>query len=232
MPTTSSQYTVYRKSDAYNTYMGADLVLTKRLSNKWFMNASFTWQDQRGYWGTDYFDPTNKWMSDGKIFTTNVGTLSGKAIGANMFTRWMVKFSGLYQLPLGFDVSATFNAREGWKIPHYFWIADEAAPNYAAGYWALIYTQQVVTDSLPTFWNLSLRLEKKINVGPGRLYLIADCFNVFNKGMVNRAYDAYIGDAIYNIGGVQYDSWENPTYRQYDEMLNPRVFRFGARFEF
>jgi hypothetical protein len=196
------------------------------------MNASFTWQDQRGYWGTDYFDPTNKWMSDGKIFTTNVGTLSGKAIGANMFTRWMVKFSGLYQLPLGFDVSATFNAREGWKIPHYFWIADEAAPNYAAGYWSLIYTQQVVTDSLPTFWNLSLRLEKKINVGPGRLYLIADCFNVFNNGMVNRAYDAYIGDAIYNIGGVQYDSWENPTYRQYDEMLNPRVFRFGARFEF
>ena len=231
-PTTATNYTLYRKSDAYNTYMGVDLVLVKRLSNNWFMNASLTLQDQKGYWGSDWFDPTNQWMSDGKTFSTGVGTLSGKAINANMFTRWMVKFSGLYQLPLGFDISATFNAREGWKIPHGFWIADEGAPNPVAGYWAWISTQQITKDSLDTFWNLTLRLEKKFDIGTGRLYIMADCFNVFNNNMINRAYDAYTGDAIYNAAGVQYDSWVNPTYRQYDEMLNPRVFRFGARFEF
>jgi hypothetical protein len=231
-PTTATNYVLYRKSDAYNTYMGVDLVVVKRLSKNWFMNASLTLQDQKSYWGSDWFDPTNQWMSDGKTFSTNVGTLSGKAIGANMFTRWMVKFSGLYQLPLGFDVSATFNAREGWKIPHGFWILDEGAPNPVAGQWAWIATQQITKDSLDTFWNLTLRLEKKIDIGNGRLYLMADCFNVFNNNMINRAYDAYTGDAIYNAAGVQYDSWVNPTYRQYDEMLNPRIFRFGARFEF
>jgi hypothetical protein len=231
-PTTATNYALYRKSDAYNTYMGVDFVFVKRLSNNWFMNASVTLQDQKGYWGSDYFDPTNKWMSDGKTFATGVGTLSGKAINANMFTRWMVKFSGLYQLPLGFDISATFNAREGWKIPHYFWIVDEGAPNYEAGSVSIPSSQLITKDSLDTFWNLTLRLEKKIDIGTGRLYLMADCFNVFNNNMINRAYDAYFGDGIFNAAGYQYDSWTNPTYRQYDEMLNPRIFRFGARFEF
>ncbi|MGA2533924.1 MAG: carboxypeptidase regulatory-like domain-containing protein [Candidatus Aminicenantales bacterium] len=230
-PTTSTNYTLWRKSDAYDTYVGLDLVLTKRLSNKWFMNASFTWQDERAYWGSDWFDPTNKWMSDGQTFATNVGTLSGKAVGANMFTRWMVKLSGLYQLPLGFDISGTLNAREGWKVPHYFYIEQDAAPNYAAGSWALIYTNKITFDSLPTFWNLSLRLEKKINVATGRMYLMADVFNVFNNNMINRAYDAYSGDA-YFAGTGQYDSWTNPTNRLFNEMLNPRIWRFGVRFEF
>ena len=53
-------------------------------------------------------------------------------------------------------------------------------PNYAAGSWAQIYTQQYLKDSLPTFWNVTLRLEKKINIGAGRMYLMADVFNLFN----------------------------------------------------
>jgi hypothetical protein len=227
-----SPFWAWRKSNAYNTYMGMDLILTKRLSNRWFANVSFTWQDERAYWGDDYWDTTNKWANDGKVFTTAVGTLSGKSVDANMFTRWMVKFSALYQLPYGFDISATANGREGWKINHGFWLANEAAPNYTAGYWAWIQTQEIVKDSLPTFFMLSLRLEKRINVGTGRLYLMADVFNVFNSNMINRAYSAYIGDAIYNTSGYQYDSWKNPTYRQYVDMLNPRIWRFGVRFEF
>jgi len=231
-PTTATNYTLYRKSDAYNTYMGVDFVLVKGLSNNWFMNASFTLQDQKSYWGRDFFDPTNQWVSDGKTFAMGVGSASGREVDANLFTRWMLKFSGLYQLPLGFDVSATLNAREGWKIAHGFWISDDGAPNLEAGQWAWITTQPIMKDSLDTFYNLTLRLEKKIDIGTGRLYLIADCFNVFNSNMINRAYGAYSGDAIYNPAGEQYDSWQNTTYRKYVDMLNPRIFRFGARFEF
>jgi hypothetical protein len=148
-----------------------------------------------------------------------------------MYTRWMAKVSALYQLPLGFDVSGTFNIREGWKIPHYYWLEDDDAPNYAAGSWANIYTQEYLKDSLPTFWNVTLRLEKKINIGTGKLYLMADCFNLFNSAIVNRAYDAYYGDA-YFAGGEQYDSWTYVYNRRLNEILNPRIFRFGARFEF
>jgi hypothetical protein len=211
--------------------MGLDLVLNKRLSNKWFANASFTWQDNKNYWGSDYFDPTNKWAFEGKPYGDWGGGASGK-LSVLMYTRWMVKVSGLYQLPLGFDISGTFNAREGWKIPHYYYINDDSAPNYAAGSWALIYTQQYLKDSLPLFWNVTLRLEKKINVGnAGKLYLMADCFNIFNSAIINRAYDAYYGDAVF-ADGAQYDSWQNTTNRTLNEILNPRIWRFGARFEF
>ncbi len=229
-PTTSTNYVLYRKSDAYKTYMGVDLVLNKRLSDKWFANASVTLQDNRTYWGSDYFDATNKWAFDGQGYGDWGGGASGK-LSVLMYTRWMAKVSALYQLPLGFDVSGTFNIREGWKIPHYYWIEDDDAPNYAAGSWVNIYTQEYLKDSLPTFWNVTLRLEKKINIGTGKLYLMADCFNLFNSAIVNRAYDAYYGDA-YFAGGEQYDSWTYVYNRRLNEILNPRIFRFGARFEF
>ena len=229
-PTTATNYYVVRKANSYNTYTGLDLVLTKRLSNKWFMNASFTWQDQNSHWGTDFFDPTNQWMSDGKPYGQWGGGASGK-VAVLMYTRWMAKLSGLYQLPYGFDISGTVNAREGWKVPHYFYIEQDAAPNVAAGTWSLIYTQQATADSLPTFINVSLRLEKKITVGSGRMYFMADVFNLFNAATINRAYDAYYGDTYFD-GSTQYDSWQNPTNRKLNEILNPRIWRFGVRFEF
>jgi len=233
-PTTSTNYSLCRKSDAYRTYMGLDLVLNKRLSNKWMLNASVTLQNQKNYWGQDYFDPTNKWAFDGKAYGDWGGGASGK-IAVLMYSRWMAKISALYQLPYGFDISGTFNAREGWKIPDYFYIEYDQAPNYAAGSWAQIYTQPYIKDHLPTFANITLRLEKKVSIGSGRLYLMADVFNLLNAHTPNRAYDAYFGDSYFQtVGGVfgQYDSWVNPTNRVLNEILNPRIWRFGVRFEF
>ncbi len=229
-PTVSSSYTMWKKDDGYNEYYGIDFVFNKRLSNKWFMNASFTYQDQRTHWGTTYLNPTNKWMSDGKSYGLWGGGASGKT-SVLMYTRWMAKISALYQLPYGFDISGTFNAREGWKIPNYFYIYTYDAPNPSNRWSTSIYTQPVVEDSLPTFYNITLRLEKRINIGAGRLYLMADAFNVLNSAILNRSYDAYFGD-IYLDGGEKYSEWVNPNNRRYNEILNPRIFRFGARFEF
>jgi hypothetical protein len=229
-PTTGTPYSLVKTTAAYNTYKGVDLVLNKRLSNKWFMNASFTWQDQRSHWNGAFLDPTNQWMSDGQPYGQWGGGASGK-VSVLMYTRWMAKFSGLYQLPYGFDISGTVNAREGWKVPHYFYIYRYDSPNPGEHWTTSIYTDPITFDSLPTFINVTLRLEKKVNIGAGRMYLMADCFNVFNAATVNRAYDAYYGDA-YIDGTVQDDSWVNTTNRRLNEILNPRIFRFGVRFEF
>ncbi len=231
-PITGTPYSVLKKGNGYNTYMGVDLVLTKRLSNRWFMNASFTWQDQKNYWGTDYMDATNKWMSDGQPYVQWGGGASGK-VSVAMYTRWMAKVSGLYQLPYGFDVSGTINAREGWKIPHYVGMELESgtpSPYYLGN---TVYTQTLDSDSLPTFINVTLRLEKKINIGAGRLYFMADVFNLFNVATVNRAYDAYMGSTYWSAGfAAETSNGYNSTYRRLNEILNPRIWRFGARFEF
>ncbi len=241
-PTTSTRFTLIRKSDNYYTYSGVDLVLNKRLSHKWMMNTSFTWQGQRSYWGNDFFNPTNQWAFDGKAYGDWGGAASGK-VAVLMYTRWMVKFSGLYQLPWGFNISGTFNAREGWKIPNYLNIDNMDAPNYSAisgttsvGHALTAYKQTDVNDSLPTFYNITLRLEKLINIGSaGRLYLMADAFNLLNSNMAIRSYSKYDGyDYLRNVGGVpeQYSSYTYPYNGRLNEILNSRIFRFGARFEF
>jgi hypothetical protein len=233
-PTTSTSYNVVRLTDAWFSYTGIDLVLNKRLSNKWFMNASFTWQDQRTHWGNDWFDPTNQWNQDGKTFAEPSGSQSGK-LDAVMFTKWMVKLSGLYQLPFGFNISGTFNAREGWKIPNYFNISDDNVPNYAADHSATVYTKPITTDSMPTFYNITLRLEKRVNIGQGRLYLMADVFNLLNSNMPNRQYSRYPGTAyLQDRNGTlqQYSSSSYALNNTLYEILNPRIWRFGVRFEF
>jgi hypothetical protein len=230
-PTTSTNYDLCVKSDAYNTYMGLDIVLNKRLSNKWMMNASFTLQQQKMHWGSYYFDPTNKWAFDGQTYGDWGGGASGK-VAVLMYTPWMAKLSGLYQLPWGFDISGTLNARQGWKIPNYFTINVEDAPNYAADHDSQIYTQNYTKESLPTFCNVTLRLEKKINISTGRLFLMADVFNLFNAATPNRSYDANYGTAYYDMEGAQYASSYNSNNHRLNEILNPRIWRFGARFEF
>ena len=224
---TASDYNYVTIGDNYNTYWGIDFVINKRLSNKWFMTASFTWQDQRAYGGSTWLDLTNKWMTEGEPYTLPGGGASGKTPVA-MYSKWMTKVSAMYQLPFDINVSGTFQAREGWRIPHYFWLEDDSLTGvYSTGTW--VYTQPIVNDALPTFYSLSLRIEKMIKLGDnGRIYFMADLFNALNKLIVNRAYDAYLGDYYVD----QNLFVPNPTNRLLNEVLNPRVTRFGVRFQF
>ena len=224
----ATPYRMIDKSNAYRTYFGLDLILTKRLSNRWFLNASVTLQDQRVHWNDSYIDPTNKWALDGKPFGNQGGGEGGKT-SVQMYTRWMTKVSALYQLPLGFDVSGTLIAREGWKIPTYVTLAYSSNDAWPGLYKSnTIYLQTATKASLPTFYNLTFRIEKKIAIGTGKLYFMADVFNVLNKAIVNRAYDAYLGTYYVDTG----ESSANPSNLLYNEILNPRVWRLGLRFEF
>ena len=67
---------------------------------------------------------------------------------------------------------------------------------------------------------------------------MADVFNLFNSATVNRAYDANMGATYWNSNGTtdpfasEVANSYNATYRRLNEILNPRIWRFGARFEF
>jgi hypothetical protein len=221
-------YRMVDKSASYRTYIGLDLAVTKRLSHRWFLNGSVTLQDQRIYWGGSYLDPTNKWAIDGQPYGNWGGGAGGK-VPVQMYSRWLAKLSALYQLPWGFDVAATFQAREGWKIPNYVTLAYANSSSWEGLYRAnTIYLQTATKDSLPAFSNLTFRIEKKIALGAGRIYVMADVFNALNSAVVNRAYDAYYGTYYVDTE----TSSANPFNRLYNEILNPRVWRLGLRFEF
>jgi hypothetical protein len=214
----------------YETYWGVDLVFNKRLSNKWMMDGSLSYMDQKYHYGDGYQNPSNLWAQDNQLYAPALGSASGK-INQYLFSHWMLKLEGLYQLPYDFNVSFTFNARAGHVIPHYMTVNNRG--------WANAYNRSIAsyldvfgTDKLPTFYQMNFRLEKLIKLGDmGKIYLMADVFNLFNSSIVNRRYDR--NEGTYNInanGTTSFAPYAN-NYRV-NELLNPRVTRLGVRFQF
>jgi hypothetical protein len=145
-----------------------------------------------------------------------------------VFSRWMVKAQGLYQLPYDFNISFTFDAREGHIIIEEIDLEDNTAPN-PQDTGVTMYTQPFGTNRLPTFWNLNMRLEKILRIGDtGRIYLMVDAFNVFNQNILNRQRTVNPGTIYLHDGTFSANSRSGEP----NEVLNPRIFRFGVRFQF
>ncbi|MGQ9471569.1 MAG: carboxypeptidase regulatory-like domain-containing protein [Candidatus Aminicenantales bacterium] len=228
---TSYSYVTNMSKDRRQVYYGFDLVFNKRLSNRWMLNGSFTYQMQKNYYGKKgYVNPNNLWAYEGKIYGISMGGGSGK-VSVPMFSRWLVKLSGLYQLPLGFNVSFTLNGREGAFQGESFTISDTSLPNpqsQSASIECVAYDNR---NRLPAVWILNLRLEKSIPFGERgqRIYLSADIFNALNLKTINRKYSISYGTYYVNTG-----QWTapSPTSGMPNEIINPLVARFGIRFQF
>lgn len=224
------RYYLYRESqpDFYRDFKGIDLRVTKRLSDKWMFNGSFSLQDQKVHYGDKgYLNPTNLWALDNSPYARYMGASSGK-VSMNVFSRWLLKLSGLYQLPFDFNISFAFNAREGHIMPHTVEIIDYDAPN-PRDQSIEVYLDEFGKERLPTFYNLNLRLEKVIRAGDvGRIYVMVDVFNLFNSAIMNRRYPRSHGK--YYVHDESFAP--NATDYMPNEVLNPRVIRFGVRFQF
>jgi hypothetical protein len=232
-----TDYTPYswrqKRPDRYNDYMGVDLIMTKRLSNRWMVNASLTWQKQTQHFGDKgYLNPTNLWVDEGAPYSAYMGSSSG-ILDQNTYSRWLVKVSGLYQLPWGINLGGSFMAREGWVISESFDFTDYTAPNPASRSWGLVMSP-FGTHRLPTHWNVTLRLEKMLNIGDfGKVYIMADLFNVFNNLIEQRRYQMDYGTYYYyGAGDARNYLSEYANFYRLDSVLNPRVVRLGVRFTF
>jgi hypothetical protein len=208
-PTTS-----YRtnSSGQHTRYMAGELVLKKRLSNNWMMDASFTYMDWKYFYGGDYLNPSNVSYYDGGVNAPN-NALTDVFVNS----RWMGKLTGLCQFPYGINASLTFVAREGYVIPTYVRVN---MPRIGSG-------QNLYGDvgggglfgdtRLPNFTELNFRLEKVFKIGEAsKVVVAADAFNALNSNT-----------ALSVIGQIT-----SSNFMLTQRILNPRVFRFGIRFTF
>jgi hypothetical protein len=222
-----------------NIYWGWDIVLNKRLSNKWMFNASFSYQMERSYYGDDgYLDPTNQWVVEGNIYGISMGASSGKT-GRYGFSRWMAKLMGLYQLPYDISVSATVSGHEGYYYYENFGLRNDTLPNprsYSNSMYVADYDHR---PRLGDVWTINAKVEKMLRLGDtGRLYISADVFNVMNSHIALRKYDISYGTFRYTgLPG------EEVFFRHYpqtglgsgsgnlNEIMNPLILRLGVRFQ-
>lgn len=202
------------RMDFNRQYLGLELRFVKRMSHRWMLNGSVTIQD----WSSNFdgprsfIDPTNVEQLDGNATLVETGGSGRSDVFPN--ARWMVKLGGVVRLPYDVNFGATFIAREGYPIAPFY-----TAPRVSNGWGSTVNVLIGEPDDnrLEDFWTLNLRLEKMISLGEyGRLYLSADGFNIFNNDTI--------------LGRQREATSQN--FMKITEILAPRVFRFGARYEF
>jgi len=199
----------------YQRYMAGQFVLKKRLSNKWMLDASFTYSDwkqfNKGEFLSSSIGPNNSAYYDEGVVAPESGGSGQTDIFVN--SRWQFKLSGLYQLPYGFNVAGVFRAREGYIIRTNELISLPGIP----GATEIHGPGKFGDERLPSFWELDLRLEKVWNVTETSTVVFAiDAFNITNSAHV-----------LKQEPRLTADSYGNPL-----RILNPRVVRFGIRFNF
>ncbi len=187
-------------------YAGFEIIATKRLSHRWMMSASFTYEKFNFHYGEKgYADPTNVEIFDGSRADWNWGL------------EWMGKLSFLYQLPWGFNVSCFANARQGRINLQRIVVPSPERGAVGLGGTKTIYIEKPGETRLPNFYNVDASLTKEFHLGNyGRLSLQVDAFNVFNF-----AHDL---NRFTQVNSSRHD--------EIQAILNPRVIRFGIRYRF
>jgi hypothetical protein len=222
-------YVFTNRSDYNRTYNGVDLVLTKRLANKWMMRGSFTWNDSKQHVGPNgCVDPTNRvpdqagdagnpegnytgaTCADGSIVAVrSIG--SGSKDSVFMNSKWQFNVNGLYQLPMNFNIASSVYGRQGYPIN---WFVRTIG---ADGYTRDVSVVSLDSQRYKNVYEVDLRLEKVVPItGASNVTLSADVFNVTNQGAILQEFNRLNRG---NTGNIK-------------ELQSPRIWRFGARISF
>jgi hypothetical protein len=233
---------VTNRPDYSQDYYGAQLQLTKRLTNNWLMHGSFAYNDWKQIIdnkATACIDPTNQRLSQDPAFsagfpTPNVGPscsegqLYNQSLGSGNFTNvwinshWSFNVSGLYRFPLDFSLAANFYGRQGYVNPTFIQI-DSGNGEGNRG----VLLGNPTDHRLNDVYELDLRLEKTIPLfAKAELTLAAELFNALNSNTVlQRESDAtpQCDNAGKNCTGAAGTILE---------IQNARAVRLGARISF
>jgi hypothetical protein len=205
----------YNLDKAYDTYLGLQFMMTKKLSNKWMANFSFTWQDwKRHRFAEETLDMNNfDFYNEGEMAESTAGSgLSDIFVGS----KWMVKLTGMYQLPWDINFTTFFQAREGNPQP----LRTTANLSQGTVYLYEGSGAKLGDRRLPTFWMLNLGLEKTFKVADTVTATLAvDWYNATNN-QIELKHNLNVGAHI------------DPDEPQPVMWTNAGLFQFGVRVNF
>jgi len=189
-------------------YKGLQLMLNKRMSRKWAMQASYIWGRGEGllstHWNdshgaTGYFDQPNAHINA-------YGLLDNQR-------QHHVKFQLVYQAPWGINLTGYYEYGSGspWTRGLY---SETAGLSLYQGNVAIL-AEPRGSQHLPDLHTLSVRVEKSFRIGSGQLGILADIFNVFNASTVTA------------MGTLT-----NVNFNDVLGIVSPRYINLGIRYRF
>ena len=208
------------RPDYHQRYLGLELQATKRMSNRWMGRIGFSTNTHREYFddpSTAVQDPTpsTTWPNiDGGAYVTQTNG-SGKSEIYLLLPRYQFTAGGAYQLPYRINLAGSLVAREGFGQP-FFATVESIDPSLPEKRVLLVDPDD---NRLPGVFTLDLRAEKTLGFRGSNLTLTLDMFNVLNSSTaLGRQYDATATGAT--------------GFNKTLEIMNPRLIRLGARFQF
>jgi hypothetical protein len=220
--------TVTSTDQQFQTYKGASLTVTKRLSNRWQGNVSYTWNDYRAFTPSGTFNttgsqpgnPTGIQFSDG--FTNNTPRFTVKA-----YASWEMPWYGmLASMNLNVNDGAVRNESINGPGQISNCPPGTAAANCTGN--TVTYTTLAFQDNgtvrLPPTKDLDLAVAKNFDLGRQRLTVTLNCFNCANT---STPLSFTSSNASNNgLGGAA------ATFLSISNIIPPRVFRIDLRYAF
>ena len=201
--------TTLTNQNLWRDFNGIEASATKRMANHWMLNTSYTYNSTLVHYGTTnaYQDPTNITLRDG--FQYDYLT-TGSGLG-NVYvnTKWLFKLSGMYEAPFGFNLSAFYNARQGYPFEES--ILTTTRPNN--GGQATVLLDAVGESRLPNFQNVDFHVERPVKFMTSHLVPSIDIFNLGNNNTIQAMRPQQNAASANQISAV----------------VAPRVIRFGIR---
>lgn len=214
-----NEYIVTNPAGAKRDYDGIEVVLDKRFSNRWQMNASYTYSKSTGLIGTNFDD---SWSGQGYYNSPNSHI---NAIGnLELERRHQVKFNLTWMAPLGINVSCYYRYLGG--RPYSRTISSDDLGLGLNQQNVDILAEERGSYRRPDISILDIKVEKSFKLPGkwGRLSVFVDIFNLFNSNVVTgvHTYSSY-NTSINN---------QTVKFGEATGIYDPRIIRVGAKYQF
>ena len=199
----TDQDRTYTNSDANNAdFHNVEVGFNRRFSGKWMMLTSF------GHtWST-----MNHSQGGGRSFAYRPFDMMFGDNGRETSTIWNYKIIGRYVLPWDIGMSGSWKVQSGFNFARTISVAMPVEGTRT------IRVEPIDSNRYPSVAILDFRLDKSFALGGGtRLTPMVDVFNLLNSGVPTT---------------VRTTNTATAPFKEVTAILNPRVVRFGLRFNF
>lgn len=198
-------------------YQGVEFSLIKRMSNKWMMRFSGSYNDATEMYDTnppvDYLGnptrlDTEPLVQGGQFAPRTAGSGAGDVF---VNGKWQMNINGVYQLPWGLEAAGNLFGKQGTPYP-----PQRTVALGLDGSNRVLVSSELDTLRLDSPWSLDLRLAKNFTANRFNAQFAFDVFNALNGN--------YAINRLRNVA--------SPNYDRITQNLSPRVARVGVRIGF
>ena len=194
-------------------YHTVELAVNRRFKNRWLLLTSFehTWAD-------DFRTTTSSTSSLGvaRSQQSYLWQPNRRRLGSQKTTYWNYKLLGRYEFPWQIGFAASYKLQSGYN-----WARTISVPFRNAGS-ETIFAEPVSANRAPNVHIVDFRVEKafKLSERLGKLSAMVDVFNALNA------------DNVTNFRVTGGTGTGANRFMEVISLLDPRIVRFGVRYEF